>query len=995
MSNPIHPLRAALTIATAAIMIGLGVPAGAAAQTTGGVIAGVATDSTGGVLPGVTVTAREADTGMIRTAATGGDGAYRLAGLPPGRYDLRTELAGFGPVTVTGLALTIGLEVTNNIQLQARGVQESVTVTSTSPLAEPARIDVSAVITQQQIDTLPLGSRQPVALALLLPGTSQDAVRPRKFNANLGAGAYANAGAFLIDGVWNKEPVAGEPRQDLPQAAIREFQVSVSSAPAQFGWTAGGVVSIATRSGTNTLSGEAFEYFRGKALNAENTFEQLATETKGTPKPDYRRNQFGGAVGGPIVLDKIHFFGSVERTREDRFITVNTGKPQFYSALEGIFAEPEFSNTYFGKMNWQANARQNVFVRFAGQQQDYTCDTCGGTAALNTDGGINQPRTSLAGGHTWAISSRMLNEVRAQYSYYGYYAHPATDATLFDFGSYPAARTAQFAPTFTFPSLSYGWTAGGPNLYVQQWVKEVRDEFTVAAGSHVVKFGGGVRSMPARDDLPPTVGTWTFGTDQPFDGTPAAMATVTKPTLFTAALGAIRRDLPNISGEVFVQDEWRPRSNVTLNVGLRWDYQAQVLNTGLDINDPAMFPTTGTLRQIPFVDFTKRGDTNNFAPRVGVAWDIAGNGATVARAAYGIYYNPIWSRDMRGEQTNYRQTAISISNPTYPDPYGGRDPQSLASAAQNISIVDNNLENQKAMAITGGLSQAIGATLAVHADVVYNHITGVPMVTNINPRANGTTGARPLPQFNRIDQLQNIGENKYKALLARLDKRLSHHYQFLISYTLSSAEGNIPFTGNGGRVTDSQNPGLDWGPTASDRRHMVVASGAYMLPAGVQIGAIWAIRSSMPFNAVAGADLNGDGVVSDFVPGTTRAMGNRDNTAMLAAVNAYRASLAAGTCETPGQLCSPIASSQLDTNDYNAVDLRVNKSFALGGHRKIELIAQVFNVLGRDNLAASGGVGGQAGVSAGWVLNARSDSFGRILQASNRQQAELAVRVGW
>lgn len=151
----------------------------------------------------------------------------------------------------------------------------------------------------------------------------------------------------------------------------------------------------------------------------------------------------------------------------------------------------------------------------------------------------------------------------------------------------------------------------------------------------------------------------------------------------------------------------------------------------------------------------------------------------------------------------------------------------------------------------------------------------------------------------------------------------------------------------------------------------------------------------MPFNAVAGADLNGDGIVSDFVAGTTRAVGNRDNTAMLAAVNAYRASLPAGSCGTPGQLCAAIAASQIDANDYNAVDLRVNKSFALGGRRKIEVIAQVFNVLGRDNLAASGGVGGQAGVPAGWVLNARSDSFGRILQAYNRQQAELAVRVVW
>jgi len=141
----------------------------------------------------------------------------------------------------------------------------------------------------------------------------------------------------------------------------------------------------------------------------------------------------------------------------------------------------------------------------------------------------------------------------------------------------------------------------------------------------------------------------------------------------------------------------------------------------------------------------------------------------------------------------------------------------------------------------------------------------------------------------------------------------------------------------------------------------------------------------MPFNAVAGADLNGDGIVSDFVPGTTRAMGNRDNRTFLAAVNAYRATLG----------LAPIAASQLDSNSYNALDMRVNKSFRLSSNRRLELIAQVFNVLGRDNLAASGGAGGQNGVPPGWTLNIRSDVFGRINQAYNRQQAELAVRFGW
>src|SRR2546421_364741 len=135
-------------------------------------------------------------------------------------------------------ALTIGPEVTHNITMQLQGVQESLTVTGQAPVVEATKTDVSGIISQQQIESLPLATRQPVALALLMPGTSQDAVRPRKFNANLGAGAFTNAGAFLIDGLWNKEPCTGEPRQDFPQNAIREFKVNLSNATAEYGWTA-------------------------------------------------------------------------------------------------------------------------------------------------------------------------------------------------------------------------------------------------------------------------------------------------------------------------------------------------------------------------------------------------------------------------------------------------------------------------------------------------------------------------------------------------------------------------------------------------------------------------------------------------------------------------------------------------------------------------------------------------------------------------------------
>lgn len=962
----------------------LGWASAAGAQGAGGVIAGTVIDAQSSVLPGVTLTLRNADSGVTRTTVSEGNGQYRLAGLPPGRYELLVELPGFATVSVTDIVLTIGLELRRDVMMALAGVQESLTVTGQVPLVETTKTDVSGVITQQQIESLPLVSRQPVALALLMPGTSQDATRPRKFNANLGAGAYTNAGAFLIDGVWNKEPCTGEPRQNYPQVAIREFKVNVSQASAEYGWTASGVVSIATKSGTNLWSGEAFEYFRDKSLNRMNKFEKLAHDTRGLPEPDYRRNQFGVSLGGPLVKDRAHFFVAAERTKEDKYVTVNTGKPQFYSSVEGVFPIPDYDNTLFSRVDLQLSPQQNLFVRYALERADYQCDSCGGTAAYFSNDGINQPRYALAGGHTWVLSSRAVNELRFQWSYYGYFPHPPGVKPTAKAYDYPAERTAPLTPVYIFPSLTWGTNS---NLYVLQYAREIRDDFSISThkgGDHTWKFGGGLRSLPTDDDVPPSLGTWTFSADQPFDPANAAlMAGLRNPILFTAATPAIDRHLPNVYYEAYVQDEWKPASNMTLSVGLRYDYQAKVWNTKLDINDTEMFPTTGTDRQIPFVDFKSRGDKNNIGPRVGFAWDIRNNADSVVRAGYGIYYNPIFTTTVRGEQTNFRQAAITIRNPSYPDPYGGLDPLTFASTApQNISIVDNKLENPESRAYTVGLSQALTSTLALHVDAVYNEMTKVPLVTNINPRSGGTTGNRPLPQFARIDQLQSFGETTYKALLTRIEKRLSNRYQYLVSYTLAKGEGNLNYTGPSGRITDSENPDLDVGPAANDRRHVLVASGAVLLPWDVTLGAVWTLRTSMPFNAVAGRDLNGDAIVSDYVPGTRRAQGNRGLD--LAVVNAWRGE--------NGR--APISASQIDKNDYNALDMRVNKAFPLGGHRKLELIAQVFNVLGRDNLAASGGVGG-VGVSAGWVTNALSDSFGRIRQAGNRQQAELAVRFAW
>jgi hypothetical protein len=969
-----------VSIAALLLAFAIGVATSAKAQTTNGVIAGVVSDAQGGVLPGVTVTARNVDTGAMRNITTEADGRFRLAGLNPGRYELKAELQGFGVVTVPDITVAVGSETTRNVTMQVQGLQESVTVTGEAPVIEVSKSDVSGVITQAQMEMLPQATRQPMDLALLLPGTSQDAVRARKANSNVGAGAFTNGSALLVDGVWNKEGNTGEPRQDFPASAIQEFKVFVSQSPAEYGWTAGGAVSMATKSGTNSLHGEAFEFYRNKALNAIDPFFKEA----GLPKPNFSRHQYGVAIGGPIIKDKVHLFEAAEALQNNLYDNVVVRVPQFYGNMNGVFKSPEYNHMSFTRGDWQASQKQSLFVRYAWQISDFTCEGCSASSSTPwfSGGGIKQKRYSWAGAHTWVLSSRVLNEVRGQFTNYHFRQHPPGVEPQEDLFDSSPSRAAPLTAVYTFPSLSWG-TSG--NFYTRQISRELRDDMSITAGTHTWKFGAGAQELAVHGDNRPSLGTWTFSVDQPFN--PSNISS------FVPVAGSVRQFstgnlvklptfTPNIMSNYYVEDEWKPAAGVTLNLGLRYDYQLSGFNQGLtlDSKDPVygipLFPTTGTAASLaPLVHFDKRGDKNNFGPRVGFAWDVRNDTKTVVRADYGIYYNPMNLQITSAELNNYRQPTAIIANPTYPDPYGGRDPLTFVSTApQNIQVMADNLENLQSAAYTGGVSQALSSVIALHVDGVYNKMTKVPMTIDINPRSGGTTGTRPLAQFARVLQAQSIGFMDYKALLVRLEKRLEHNYMYLVSYTLADTNGNVNNSGGTQSVvTDSAHINYDEGPNNSDRRHALVASGSVMLPGDVVVGGIFTARSTMPFSAIAGIDLNGDGNVTDYVPGTTRSAFNRgSDAAMLAAVNAWR-----------GVNGLVAISPTFSTNEFYSLDLRASKAITLNASRRVELVAQVFNVTNRKNIVGS------------WTTNALSPAFGTSVSAAPMRQAEIGIRFAY
>ncbi|HTK28747.1 MAG TPA: carboxypeptidase regulatory-like domain-containing protein [Vicinamibacterales bacterium] len=921
-----------------------------------GQVDGVVRDEQGGVLPGAAVTLRNQDNGVTRTVTTESDGRYLFAALSPGRYQLRAELSGFAIEDVHDLVITIGLDIKHDFTLKIRAVAETVTVNAQSPVVDTTKAEVSGVVTRQQIEALPINSRQYLSLALLMPGTTVDATRSFFATVNAGGSMTFNGTGNIVDGTINNWVEDGEPRQDLPEDSVEEFKVTNSLPKAEFGLATGGVVQVVTKSGTNALHGDAFEYFRDKALNAKGVFESA--------KPAYRRNQFGGSVGGPVIHDKMHFYGSFERTAIDQFYSVNA-PAAFYSAVDGTFLQPTTRNLYFGRGDWQIGNSQNLFARYLQEDELTTCVNCGGVTASTASFDQSVPRQSLAVGHTWLRGTRQMNEFRFQYAHAAFYGYPSGTSLFTDIGNFPAERTNRQTVTYQFPSLTYGssYDDASPE---SRW--EFKDTFTLNFSKHEVKFGGEYDNNHYRvdDAIGLLKGTFTFAQDQPFDpSNPATIAALKNPILFTATSAPVSTVDPSKYYVLFAQDDWKPAPHVTLNLGLRWEYLWGPSNEGLN---PADFPVT-----LPYVDVAARGHRTNFGPRTGIAWDVTGDGRTVVRGGWGIYYGHIRTLAAIEEYRNFHRLSITINNPSYPDPYNGQNPANfiVSSNAPNITIAANNLRQPMAQQASAGISRNLGGDFAVHVDVLYNHTKYDYKTQNVNfaSAATGLTvlGTPPLKAFGRIDQVQPASDLVNRQVYVKLEKRFSRRYQYMVSYSYTNSRDNAPMA----RFIDNFTS-YDFGPSNGERRHAVVASGSFLFPWDITLGVVWTGRSPLPWSATAGRDLNRDGFNTDLVPGTTRNSGSRDLN--LAAVNAWRAQNG----------LPAVSESQIDSSRINILDARVSKAFIFSG-RKVELLAQGFNLLNTRNL--------QAQFGTGRIGNALSPIFGSIQSARPNFQGELAVRL--
>ncbi len=947
-----------LRFASAAVLLGLG----SSAFAQNAQIIGALKDETGGTMPGVTVTARNKESGLVRTAVSDGTGAYRLVALPPGLYSVSTQLSGFRN-EAREILLVIDQTATIPFTLRPASMSETVEVTAETPLVDTSISTVSTSVSNEQIQSLPVASRRWIDLAMLTPGTSQDNIRGFFYrgNVNVGGGAREYSNAFIVDGVNNTWAQMGEPRQNFAMEAIREFKVSTSNYKAEYGLATGGLVSVVSKSGANEFHGSAFTFFRDDSLTEKATFE--------VTKPPYKRYQYGGSIGGPIVKDKTHFFFTYEGTKESQFLTVNS--LGIWPQYDGTYESKQKRWTYLGRIDHQLAAGQTAFFRWAAEDEYRPIITTGGRTHPTASFDFAVPRSSAVAGHTWVVNQKSINDFRVQYAFAKFKVAPPNSNGDWEPGDFGQDRLSLCTPVFNYPSIQLGG-CGNSQMGPEKRF-EVRDEFSYVKGKHAMKMGADGSIVNFRfDSMGSPLGAWTFPRDVPYN----AADPTTFPTQYTNSLPTYGETPIKVLG-LFIQDDWSPASGLTLNLGLRYDRQFGSYNE--DIADLLSRVQSKLGRDgayplpIPFHQGAdQRGDSNNWGPRIGFAWDPKNDGKMSIRGGYGLFYDNVRTLLNGGEITWPQSKAIVISRPTFPDPLGGRTRESFQStAAPNINVNANNFESPYAHQFNLGVSRTLTRDLALTLDGTMAIRKADRETVDLN-LPDQTSRVKPYPQFARVTNAQSSLDNTYKAVLLKIEKRMSHNYQALASYTFSEAKDD----GFSSAVADTYGFTKVVRYGAADRRHRVVVSGVVKLPKGFQVSAIGDFRSSLSFSPTTSADLNTDGYTGDLPAGVALGTGCRGLD--LQAVNTFRAAR------------NLAAVSTIPCPTYKNIDARLSKTFTFtSGARqhKIEMVAQLFNVLNRTNYNIP-------------VNNLQSAAFGQLntllpnINAPSRQ-IELALRYNF
>ena len=934
-------------------------------------------DQGGLVLPGVTVTATNVSTGVVRTTITNEEGLYLIPGLETGTYKIETELAGFAPSVRDNVRLDVNATLTVDFRLAVASLAETLTVTAEAPLIETTQSKLANTIEATEVQNLPSLTRTFSGLLELLPGASPVAPLHRT-KENVGTVSYGGSlggnVAMNVDGADNRDNHYSGPLLTFTMESLEQFQLASSQFTAADGRTGGAAVTLLTKSGTNELHGSAFGYERDRSLTAKDYF----TEQANGEKAPFSRQQFGGSIGGPIMRNRMFFFGAVEQALEDlnRFVpelnynqldvlvrATNTGllPPGLVNPDHPrIGAQPFGLLTYSIKGSAQLDNAHSLMVRYAGQHEGRDSVTW----TLNNDDG--QPDDfkidafSAVGQHNWVIGNAGLNQITVQANHVDYLADVWSRATGEHYTrDFPNVNI--FPPRLSFPAVNTG-AGGDAGTMANRSVYQIKDDVSLLHGNHALKLGANFNYL---DNLGILNGNEHYATLTFFDD-PSVIFNNTNgryPQGFQTP-GIVRQWQQANGGAVngqgywadtlndvkqfstWVQDDWRATPRMTLNLGVRYDVD-------LNLMDEKNFEINATRQALEAIGHPAGGYPKtpklDISPRVGLAYDLRGDGRRVVRGGYGIYFDQYNTAAAAGDITaqarrplnalaTLTNTAIGVGqlatfrlgiDPLPPQPTEGNK-LPLGSQGQWIDV---NMVDPRTHQAHIGYAHELMANTTVTVD--YTHVEGrkEKRQTNINPIINGR---RLLADdFQRVFGVANylsdvrilagINKSRYDALTIQFRRRMPRmtvnaHYTLAGSYSYGASTGN---RSGAGLAQDWDKPFADseWGPNGPDERHRFVFTGVIEAPYGLQLSPVVQWASARAYNLTAGSDLNADGTNNDrwVDPATGKQV----------SINAARG------------------------DNTFVFDLRTTKFVPLGGERRLGLFAEFFNIFNTANFGNS------------------------------------------
>jgi outer membrane receptor protein involved in Fe transport len=960
MSNlAVHAL-AILAISTPFLLT----PAAHAQELGTGVIRGEVLDPQSALVHGAQVTALQETTGLQRSTTTSKSGLFAVNDLAPGDYNVKVVATGFAGYEAF-VHLEVGQQANLKIRLSVQALRTVIEIDDPISLVNTVSSVVDGVVNSEQIDNLPLNGRNFLELALLAPGnTIAPNFDPTKQGTVIisSAGQLGRGGNVSIDGMDDNDDVVGGMLLNVPEDAVQEFQVATNRFSAELGRSGSAVVNVVTKSGTNSLHGSASIYERDKSLQAATPLlnPTLSTPPPAGQEPQFRRQQYSGTLGGPLVKDKAWWFGAFEYRDEIGGVLVGTRHydSNGVGSISTAFAsEPLTDPMGTVRTDWKASNRDNLSLHYAIERLGAT----GAASFLSGQPiGSASERQSLRNNFqtfqaswTRVISPTLLN--RASYS----------------FNNFINATT----PLTTAPELDFPSMADGSSYRVPQQTRQKRSQWDDAVdwvhGKHNLSFGGEFQRIGADFNLGVfQSGVIVFAEDFPVNPLPGHGEPIDRngdgivndeDLIFPVA---IRSDVPskpliipnadNNHTAGYFQDDWRVHPQLTLNLGLRYELDS-------DVNDLGHYSQINPIL-LPYMHGTRHKNANNWGPRVGFNWATK-NATFSVHGGYGIYYDRVTLEidslerglDGRALPVDVHEGNLFFLNPPF-DPTGsfqqGPDVPTLSNAfigpimpgkggaAEGINLIDNNMRNPMVQQFNFGVQYEFAKNWIVKVDGIHNlgthFIIGVPLSPPVfNPVSNGLV---------TVTDLQSTVNTHYDALWLTVDHRFSQRFQFHSAYTFSKSldyanYDQIPF---GYPPVDPTNLHREYGPAPNDQRHRLVLQGTADLPFHFRLSPLWTYASGVPMDI-----LVGDG--SGFrVPELGRNAGGRqfhtgaELDAFLTQINA--------TLTTPYPLVSPNARFN-DT--FNSFDLRLSREFHLSERFHLQAIGEAFNLFNKTNILGS------------------------------------------